>query len=380
MAPLSTASPSKKRSPKTIVTFLSGASSGCLSTLALQPFDVVKTRMQMSAAYNRSVHLQPALSLQHNASAVDTFRGIIRQDRVGGLWRGVAPSVMRNTLGVGVYFMALNAITARLSAPDGSLSDASTLYSGATARSIAVILLCPLSVVKTRMETVEYSNTYRGVFHALRTIAVQEGRHGLFSGLVPAVIRDAPFSAMYMWIYLRTKHVLGRAVGLTDTRSSLLRNHATTAPTQHVSASTTDSSITKSTPSSSSSLTPTTSETTSSDTPAPSPPWLIRSVNFASGAFGGGLATLITQPQDVVKTRMQLSPKMADGTSGRYNSVPDSVRRVFHEEGLYGFFRGSSPRFFKRILGSAITWMVFEEANAFYSELLSRSKDKDKER
>lgn len=358
MAPLANVtSDNQKRSPKTVVTFLSGATSGCISTLALQPLDVVKTRMQMSDAYNRSVHLQPALSLQPNASVLETFRGIIRQDRISGLWRGVSPSILRNTMGVGAYFMTLNAITARLSSPDGSLSHVATLASGASARSLVVVLLCPLSVIKTRMETVEYSRKYNGIAHAMRTIVRQEGIGGLFSGLFPAILRDAPFSAMYMLIYLRTKETLGRTVGLQENRSSIMRSVSTQSPTQNPSTNSTRL------------------QKTDAPTPVRSTKGLTMAVNFASGAVGGGLATLLTQPQDVVKTRMQLCQRHADGTPSRYSNVWESTRRLFNEEGLYAFFRGSSPRFLKRILGSAITWMVFEEANGFYSTLLQKEED-----
>lgn len=362
-----------KHAPKTLVTFLSGATSGCISTLGLQPLDVVKTRMQMSAAYNRSVHLQPALTLQPNASAIDTFRGIIRQDHIMGLWRGVTPSVLRNTLGVGVYFVTLNALSSRLCSSDGTLSDAATLYSGATARSLSVVLLCPLSVVKTRMETVEYANKYTGVTNAIRTIATLEGRNGLFSGLFPAIVRDAPFSAMYMLIYLRMKQFLGHAAGLKNTRSTIMSNHDSTASPPASPSTNPQRSSTSQTH-----HTPTTqpsSEETQNPShtqPQNSQQGLTRIVNFASGAFGGGLATLVTQPMDVVKTRMQLSQKTIDGSPSRYRTVTEATRRVFNEEGVYGFFRGASPRFMKRILGSAITWMVFEEANAFYTNLLKQ--------
>lgn len=353
MAPLANVNPgTQKRSPKTLATFLSGATSGCISTLALQPLDVVKTRMQMSDAYNRSVHLQPALSLRPNSSVYQTFRGIVRQDRVSGLWRGVTPSILRNTMGVGVYFMTLNAITARLSSPDGSLSHVATLASGAGARSLAVVLLCPLSVIKTRMETVEYSRMYNGIAHAMRTIVAQEGVGGLFSGLFPAILRDAPFSAMYMLIYLETKATLGKAVGLKDTRSSIMRNVPSKASSKATRL-----------------------QKTEAVTPRTPPKGLAMAVNFASGAVGGGLATLLTQPQDVIKTRMQLSMRHVDGTPSRYRNVWEAARRLFNEEGLYAFFRGSSPRFLKRILGSAITWMVFEEANTIYSALLRGNEE-----
>lgn len=349
MAPLPSPSaddPKEKqqRSPKTIISFFSGATSGCISTLILQPLDVIKTRMQMSEAYNRSIRLKSALTLQSNASVFQTFRGIIRQDSVSGLWRGVTASVLRNTMGVGVYFMSLNTITARLSDEDGSLSHFATLASGATARSLAVILLCPLSVIKTRMETVEYSKQYNGILHAFRTIIAKEGPSAVYKGLFPAILRDAPFSAMYMLIYLRTKETLGNAVGLKNNRSTIMKN-----VTSQSQSSQTNSE---------------------SQSPYLSQRGMTRAVNFASGACGGGLATLLTQPQDVVKTRLQLSQSNVEGCPNRYGGTWEATRRLFNEEGLYAFFRGSSPRFFKRILGSAITWMVFEEAQSFYTSLL----------
>ena len=63
------------------------------------------------------------------------------------------------------------------------------------ARALASTLLCPVTIVKTRME---YSGkgavNYRDTWHALLTIAKAEGPRGLFRGLVPTVMTNAPFS------------------------------------------------------------------------------------------------------------------------------------------------------------------------------------------
>ncbi|PXF48532.1 Solute carrier family 25 member 38 [Gracilariopsis chorda] len=343
--------PGRKKRPKNrTVTFFSGATSGFFSTVTLQPLDVVKTRMQMSAAYNRSIHLRTKLRLRSNASAYETLSGIIVQDGVRGLWRGVVPSVMRNTMSVGLYMMLLDINSSQLASPDGTLSDRASFLAGGSARSMAVILLCPMSVVKTRMETVEYSAKYSGTFDALAKIARHEGRHGLYSGLLPSLLRDVPFSATYMFLYLRSKDFIGRAVGLEETRSVIVRKVSQTHQVEQAN--------------------PNTAQRQKVD----SQQKLTRAVNFSSGGLSGGLATLITQPVDVVKTRTQLSLKAMGSGPTRYSGFIDGVSRIFNEEGIYGFFRGSSPRFFKRILGSAITWMVFEECNNFYASLLKRKK------
>lgn len=327
--------------------------------------------MQMSAAYSRSIHLQPALVLEPNAGIIKTFRAIISQDGLSGLWRGVTPSVLRNTTGVGVYFMTLNAITSKLSSPDGTLSSGATLLSGAAARSLAVVLLCPLSVVKTRMETVEYSSKYNNVIHAMRTITSQEGRRGLFSGLLPTIFRDVPYSATYMLIYLRTKEFLGRSVGLKETRSSIISpvtNASSAAPSSTPTSPQNQTEAGKI----SATVQHQSVETTSSSSLTQQ--MLTHAVNFSSGAIGGGLATVITQPLDVVKTRMQLSQHALRGAPKRYGGLIEGASRVFREEGIYGYFRGAYPRFLKRILGSAITWMGFEAATQQYTKLMNRTR------
>lgn len=331
---------SPRHGRKTLANFLGGATSGCISTLLLQPLDVIKTRMQMSSAFNRSVNLQQALSIQSNTGVWRTFRTIVAQDSVAGLWRGVVPTFVRNSLGVGLYFVTLSSISSFAAnrdsrSKDGAMSNRVALFAGAFSRSFAVCMLCPLSVVKTRMETVEFSNKYTGVLNALTSIARKEGPRGLFAGLVPAIVRDAPYSALYMLIYLRTKQHLGALVGIKDNRSN----------------------ISNSSPGSSSAL------------PEAPNKGLLMSVNFVSGAFGGGLATLLTQPQDVIKTRMQLTQRHVTGAN-RYGTVRESARRIFAEEGMYGFFRGSSARVLKRMLGSALTWMLYEELVTYYQRVL----------
>ena len=77
----------------------------------------------------------------------------------------------------------------------------------------------------------------------------------------------------------------------------------------------------------------------------------------------------LTYFQDVVKTRMQLTQRHLSG-GRKYGTVREAARRIFNEEGIYGFFRGSSARVIKRMLGSAVTWMVFEEMVTKYHALL----------
>ncbi len=59
-----------------------------------------------------------------------------------------------------------------------------------------IMLLC-------RSESGQYD--YKGVFNALRAIKNAEGLRGLTSGLVPTLMRDVPFSGIYLMFYEKLK-------------------------------------------------------------------------------------------------------------------------------------------------------------------------------
>lgn len=71
----------------------------------------------------------------------------------------------------------------------------------ALSRAVSAVLLCPVTVVKTRMEypcSDPNAVIYRNTFHALSSIWRAEGPQGLFRGLMPTILTNAPFSgALY---------------------------------------------------------------------------------------------------------------------------------------------------------------------------------------
>lgn len=77
-------------------------------------------------------------------------------------------------------------------------------------------------------------------------------------------------------------------------------------------------------------------------------------VNLASGVVAGSAATAITQPFDLMKTRMQLDPST-------YRNTWHTARHIFAEAGWRGFFDGLSLRLARKPLSSAISWAIYEE-------------------
>ena len=80
------------------------------------------------------------------------------------------------------------------------------------------------------------------------------------------------------------------------------------------------------------------------------------SYNFPCGVVAGVLASVTTQPADVVKTRMQLQPQA-------YPSVVSTIAVVVRNNGLRGLLVGLAPRATRRTLMAAFTWAFYEEVS-----------------
>lgn len=64
-------------------------------------------------------------------------------------------------------------------------------------------------------------------------------------------------------------------------------------------------------------------------------------VSLISGCFSGAVSALAVNPIDVVKTRIQLL-KNVEGQS--YNGIVDAFVKIYKNEGLNAFFKGSAAR------------------------------------
>ncbi|XP_055457830.1 mitochondrial glycine transporter [Psammomys obesus] len=270
--------------------FLCGSISGTCSTLLFQPLDLLKTRLQT---------LQPSDLRSRRVGMVAVFVKVVRTESPLGLWKGMSPSVVRCVPGVGIYFGTLYSLKQYFlrGHPPTALE---SVILGMGSRSVAGVCMSPFTVVKTRYESGTYS--YESICGALRSIYCSEGHRGLFRGLTATLLRDAPFSGLYLMFY-------------SQTRAAVLHG------TDRLEA-------------------------------APMP-----LVNFGCGVLAGILASLVTQPADVIKTHMQLSPV-------RFRWIGQAAMVIFKNHGLRGFFHGSVPRALRRTLMAAMAWTVYEEMMA----------------
>lgn len=123
---------------------------------------------------------------------------------------------------------------------------------------------------------------------------------GLWSGTGATVLRDAPYSGLYFMFY---------------TRAKLLKP---------------------------------------ADLKTEDPAYIL--FQLSCGGAAGVAATLVTQPADIIKTRMQLTSCTPHQGVFRY-----AITSIYRDYGLLGYVQGFLPRVMKRTLMSAISWTIFEQ-------------------
>jgi len=258
--------------------FLAGSFSGTCSTILFQPLDLLKTKIQTQEG--------------NKTGMIRMTKNILSNEKLGGLWRGLAPSIVRTVPGVGIYFSAMHAMKTKFC--DGKPSSLASVAIGVSARCFAGSIMIPATVIKVRSESGMFQ--YGGVGEAFKKIYGKEGIKGLTSGILPTLFRDAPFSGLYLMIY-----------------QNLKTGSASMAPMIGDS-----------------------------------------SQHFMCGISAGCLASMITHPADVIKTKMQLSSSKT--------TIWKTTVGIYQHSNLSGFMAGLAPRMLRRSLMASLAWTVYEKA------------------
>ncbi|GAB0496843.1 hypothetical protein MMPV_008164 [Pyropia vietnamensis] len=177
--------------------------------------------------------------------------------------------------------------------------------SGALAGLVNTLVLSPLDVVKTRLQTQGAAGSvarYTGVGNTLRMILREEGALSYYKGLSASLWAFVPNWAIYWFTYEELKRRLG-VNAMAAAQSSGARGPGGT-PGQRESR-------------------------------------LLPFAYMASAVGAGAVTAVTTAPFWVVKTRMQLD--MAVGANRRYTSVPDGFRKIVAEEGFASLYKGLTP-------------------------------------
>jgi solute carrier family 25 2-oxodicarboxylate transporter 21 len=185
-----------------------------------------------------------------------------------------------------------------------------SILTGATAGATEAFVVVPFELVKIRLQDKAQAAKYNGMIDCVKKIIAQEGPLTLYQGLESTMWRHVLWNAGYFGCIFQVKALLPKS---TDKKSQVGND-------------------------------------------------------LLSGAIGGTVGTILNTPMDVVKSRIQNSPKVP-GQVPKYNWAVPAVGTVFREEGFSALYKGFLPKVLRLGPGGGILLVVFTGMMDFFRQM-----------
>jgi len=287
-------------------------------------------------------------------STFDGLRKIARNEGITTLWRGLSPTLVMTVPGNIIYFTGYDWLRFNTQSPINRFAsdNYAPLIAGAFARIMAATVVSPIEMLRTRMQ----ASRSTGVSHfseavtGIKEMIGHSGYTSMWRGLSLTLWRDVPFSGLYWWGYESIRGILtdareqgrGRCLEADGSRSRA-RNRSQSR--ENHMATFADS--------------------------------------FTAGATSGAIASVVTTPFDVGKTRRQVykdshapAPGVKKILAPEERSMPRFLWHIFQEEGAAGLWRGWVARTLKVAPACAIMISSYEVGKRTFRSVNERAERK----
>ncbi|WIA09154.1 hypothetical protein OEZ86_011739 [Tetradesmus obliquus] len=210
---------------KRVLDILPGVSGGVARIMVGQPFDTIKTRLQVLGRGTIGAAGMPPEMVY--SSGVDCVRKMMKSEGPTSLYRGTVAPLLGNMVLLGIHFPTFTKTRAFLErdlAP-GSFSPSSILLAGAAAGAAGSVVSTPTELIRTKMQMVRKNNilaqmkgaavgglnpeeNYKGNWDCAKKILRNHGLRGIYSGYLATLLRDMQGYAWFFFGYEATVHYL----------------------------------------------------------------------------------------------------------------------------------------------------------------------------
>jgi len=292
------------------IQFLMGTIASCSAVTISNPFEVVKTRLQLQGELKRQgVYVKSYRGLFHGFHVIFTNEGIRGVQK--GLLLAYPYTTCMNGTRLGLYDTCKNILSSTLGLPKSHMAVA--MMSGSICGAIGSVLANPFYVAKTRYQCqsdflpVGYQHEYKNPWHALVAVGREEGFFGYFRGLQAATNRILVASAVQLSSYDKAKNIVVNNFGMKEG-----------FPVFCIAA-------------------------------------------CVSSVF----LTLSLNPFDVLLTRLQ-NQKVVDGKGVYYKGWIDCFMKIAKTEGFNGFYKGTLPHYARLAPHTILLLGVFEKVKQVF--------------
>ena len=275
---------------------LSGYITGCITRTLIHSIDTTKARLQVMKS---KLSLSEFSKTGFTRTLVNTYK----QEGIRGLYRGLGISVLAGGPATALYFYTYDRSKNYLSSLTKTQNSFWVLFtSGIIAEICSCVLWVPIDVIKERQQVMTLLKTYHysSSIDAIRQIHATEGIPALYRAYGATILTFGPFTGISLALYDKLKQWFGFTHGQQTFAQSVLLS-----------------------------------------------------------GISGVVASIVTNPVDVVKVRMQVQraeSKGQDPSHGRFgyrNSFQGMVK-LFGNEGFFGLFRGLFARMLFGTMSAAL--------------------------
>jgi len=287
-----------------IYQFAAGAVAGVSEILVMYPLDVVKTRIQLQTATVAEADAYNGM--------VDCFQKIVRTEGFSRLYRGIEAPILMEAPKRATKFAANDSWGKFYRDIFGvaKMNQSLSILTGATAGATEALVVVPFELVKIRLQDKAQAGKYTGMVDVVVKTVKAEGPLALYNGLESTMWRHILWNAGYFGCIFQVRALLPKA----DNKTTQM------------------------------------------------------GYDMLSGAVGGTFGTILNTPMDVVKSRIQNSPKIK-GSIPKYNWAWPSVGTVFKEEGFAALYKGFLPKVIRLGPGGGILLVVYTGVMDFFRKM-----------
>eukprot|EP01111_Echinosteliopsis_oligospora_P004092 TRINITY_DN1647_c0_g1_i2.p1 TRINITY_DN1647_c0_g1~~TRINITY_DN1647_c0_g1_i2.p1 ORF type:complete len:418 (-),score=82.67 TRINITY_DN1647_c0_g1_i2:310-1563(-) len=295
---------SSSASPSTISTATHLCASGtaaAISAIAVQPLDVLKTRLQV-----HKVHRASPIPIRH-MSVAGSLNKIFQTEGVKGLYRGVGPTLVSVVPSISIYFTLYSEIKRQFGCTRANTPKDMALQSASAglASSLTALVTNPLWLAKARLQTQMRTGgppKYTNTFNTLQSVVREEGYRGLWKGLTASFLASSQ-AMVQLPLYEK------------------LKSHMCTTNSGNPKKST--------------------------------------ACYLAAAAISASLSSALTYPSEVVRARLQVQGTLP-GLPCSYTGIFHALRTIFAEEGMRGLYRGMGTNLIRMTPSHAISFSAYE--------------------
>lgn len=317
-----TANAEAKPQTKKWVHFVAGGIGGMVGAVTTCPLDVVKTRLQ-SDVYHSIYNKTPKSSNpiikagQHFKETGTVIRDLYVNEGTRALFKGLGPNLVGVIPARSINFFTYGATKEMVSSNFNNGQEATWIHlvAGINAGFVTSTATNPIWLIKTRLQLDKTKGRhYKNSWDCLVYVAKNEGIKGLYKGLsasylggIESTLQWVLYEQMKSFINKKSIETHGISANNKTTRDYVIE-------------------------------------------------WSARSGAAGAAKF---IASLITYPHEVVRTRLRQAPLESTGKP-KYTGLIQCFKLVIKEEGLASIYGGLTPHLLRTVPNSIIMFGTWE--------------------